>query len=80
MPTEQIGNYIIEYSGEPLKIGRAWGAYLTVYMASPNPAHRNSLLPRHRVGLDTVFLTQDAAEERAREVGIAKLAKSSHRG
>lgn len=73
MPSEQIGNYILEYAGEPLRIGSGWAAYLTIYSTSPNPAHRTSIFPRRRVRLDTVFVTQAAAEDCAREVGMSKI-------
>lgn len=79
MPAEQIGDYLIEYSGERLKIGRAWGAYLTVYLAASGTVHRTRILARHRVGLDTVYLSQEAAEARAREAGMAKLGRSSQK-
>lgn len=77
MPSEYIGDYLVEYTGEPLCIGKGWAAYLTIYAASPNPAHRTSILPKRRVCLDTVFLTQEAAAERARELAIAKIGKSA---
>jgi hypothetical protein len=77
MPTEYIGEYLVEYTGEPLSIGKGWAAYLTIYAVSPNPAHRTSIIPKRRVCLDTVFLTQEAAAERARELALEKIGKSA---
>jgi len=74
VPTEQIGAYIIEYAGQWLRFGKAWGAYLAIYDARPsNPAHRHCVFARRRVCLETVCLTQEAAEQRARELGIEKV-------
>ena len=79
MPTEYIGEYLVEFTGEPLSIGKGWAAYLTIYAVS-NPLHRTSLFPKRRVCLDTVFLTQEAAAERARELAIEKIGKSAGGG
>lgn len=77
MPTEYIGEYLVEYSGEPLRIGKGWAAYLAIYDVNRNPAFRASIFPKHRVCLDTVFITQEAAAERAREVAVAKIGRSA---
>ena len=77
MPTEYIGEYLVEYSGEPLRIGNGWAAYLAIYDVKRNPAFRASIFPKHRVCLDTVFLTQEAAADRAREVAVAKIGRSA---
>lgn len=74
MPTEYIGEYLVEYAGEPLSIGKGWAAYLTIYAVS-NSLHRTSIFPKRRVCLDTIFLTREAAEEHARKVAIAKIGK-----
>lgn len=75
MPTEYIGGYLVEYTGEPLRIGKGWAAFLAIYDVSRNPAFRASIFPKHRVSLDTVFLSQEEAAERAREVAIAKIGR-----
>lgn len=77
MPTEYIGEYLVEYSGEPLRISKGWAAYLAIYDVSRNPAFRASLLPKHRVCVETVFNSEEAAAERAREVAIIKIGRSS---
>ena len=77
MPTEYIGEYLVEYSGEPLRIGEGWGAHLAIYDVSRNPAFRASLFPKQRVCLDSVFVTQEEAAARAREVAVAKIGRSS---
>lgn len=73
MPTEYIGDYLVEYSGEPLRFSKGWAAYLAIYDVTRNPAFRASIFPKHRVCLDTVFLTEEAATERAREVAFHKI-------
>ncbi|HZW21077.1 hypothetical protein [Noviherbaspirillum sp.] len=77
MPTETIGDYLVEYSGEPLRIGNGWAAYLAIYDLTRNPAFRASLIPKHRVCLETVFNTEEAAAERAREVALEKIGPSA---
>ena len=77
MPTEYIGEYLVEYGGEPLRIGKGWAAYLAIYDVTRNPAFRAAILPKHRVCLDTEFITEEAAAERAREVAVAKIGRSS---
>jgi hypothetical protein len=79
MPSEQIGKYEIEYSGMQLQsaneepASKGWGAYVTVYGPSLNPMHRNIVFPQHRVAVDTVFPTEEAAEIEARQAAIAML-------
>jgi hypothetical protein len=77
MPTEYIGEYLVEYGGEPLCLGKGWAAYLAIYDVSRNPAFRVSLFPKRRVCLDIEFGTEEAAAERAREVAVAKIGRSS---
>lgn len=68
MPSEFIGEYEIEYAGIPLVDGEGWAAYVTVYGPSPNPMHRTALFPHHRVAVETIFPTEQAAEEQAHEI------------
>lgn len=77
MPTEYIGDYLVEYSGEPLRFTEGWGACLAIYDLSRNPAFRASIFPKHRVCVDTVFTTEEAAEQRAREIAIDKIGRSA---
>lgn len=77
MPTEYIGDYLVEYSGERLRYGKGWGAHVGIYDVSRNPAFRASLFPKQRVCVETEFLTEEAAAERAREVAIMKIGRSS---
>jgi hypothetical protein len=77
MPTEYIGEYLVEYGGEPLCLGKGWAAYLAIYDVSRNPAFRVSLFARRRVCLEMEFGTEEAAAERAREVAVAKIGRSS---
>ena len=55
MPTEQIGDYEIEYAGEHLNEVEGWAAFVTVYGPSTNPMHRNALVPHQRVAVEQVF-------------------------
>lgn len=73
MPSETIGEYEIEYSGVQLPEGEGWGAYVTVYGPSPNPMHRTPLFPHHRVAVETVFPTEQAAEEQAHQIARSLL-------
>jgi len=73
MPTETIGDYLVEYGGEPLKVVEGWAAYLAIYDVTRNPAFRASLIPKQRVCLETVFSREEAAAERAREVALEKI-------
>lgn len=77
MPTEYISDYLVEYGGEPLRISKGWAAYLAIYDVSRNPAFRVSLFPKHRVRVETVFTTEEAAAECAREVAVDKIGRSS---
>lgn len=77
MPTEYIGEYLVEYSGEPLRFVKGWGAYLAIYDVNRNPAFRASIFPKHRVCLDTIFQTEEDAAQRAREVAVAKIGPSA---
>ena len=73
MPSETIGEYEIEFSGEPLPEDEGWGAYVTIYGPSHNPMHRSSFFPHQRVAVETIFSSQQAAEEQARAIGISLL-------
>lgn len=71
MPSEKIGEYEIEYSGVRLAGSEDWAAYVTIYGPSPNPMHRNSIVPTQRVSVNNVFPTEDAAAAEARRVAIS---------
>lgn len=74
MPWETIDEYEIEYSGHPLAEGVGWGAFVTVYGPSPNPMHRNSIYPMHRVAADMIFPSEQAAQIAARKIALELLA------
>ena len=73
MPSEYIGEYVIEYAGVHLIDGEGWAAYVTVYGPSSNPMHRHPVLPYHRVAVETVFPTERAAEEHALQIARSML-------
>ncbi len=75
MPTEQIGDYEIEYEGVKMTDVEGWGAYVTIYGPSANPMHRNSIVPTQRVAVEHVFATEAEASAEARKAAKAMLAE-----
>ena len=73
MPTEQVGEYEIEYSGMKMTDVEGWAAYVTIYGPSPNPMHRNSIVPTQRVAVEHVYPTEQEAEAEAHKVAAAML-------
>lgn len=73
MPTEQLGDYEIDYSGVRLTDVEGWAAYVTIYGPSPNPMHRNSIVPPQRVAVEHVFATEAEAEAQARTAAVAMI-------
>ena len=73
MPTEQIGDYEIEYAGERLEDVDGWAACITVYGPSTNPMHRNVLVQHQRVAVEQVFATEEEALAEARVAALALL-------
>ena len=73
MPIEQVGKYEIEYEAESLPDDGGWVAYVAVFGASENPAHRNTILPRKRVDVTETFGTEEAALEAAHRIGLTML-------
>jgi hypothetical protein len=73
VPTEQIGEYAIEYSGERLTDVKGWAAYVTVYGPATNPMHRNAIVPHQRVAVEQVFATEAEAEAEAHKVAHGML-------
>jgi hypothetical protein len=71
VPTEQLGDYEIDYSGVRMTDVEGWAAYVTVYGPSANPMHRNSIVPAQRVAVEHVFTTEAEAEAEARKVAVA---------
>jgi hypothetical protein len=78
VPTEQIGQYEIEYSGVRLTDVDGWAAYMAIYGPSTNPMHRNDLVPNQRVAVEQVFASEQEAEGEARKAALAMLAPGSH--
>jgi hypothetical protein len=73
VPTEQIGEYEIEYSGMKMNDVDGWAAHVSIYGPSPNPMHRNSIVPDQRVAVEQVFATEGEAQAEARNVALAML-------
>jgi len=73
VPTEQIGDYEIEYAGEHLNEVEGWAAFVTVYGPSTNPMHRNALVPHQRVLVERVFASEEEALAEARVAALALL-------
>lgn len=70
MATEQLGDYEIEYSGVQLPESEDWGAWVEVFGPSPNPMHRQPVIPSQRVAVETRFGSQQEAEQAARRIAL----------
>jgi hypothetical protein len=79
VPTEQIGQYEIEYTGIRLTDVDGWAAYVTIYGPSTNPMHRNSIVPNQRVAVEQVFATEGEAEAAAHDAALAMLTSRGQR-
>ncbi len=73
MPSEQIGQYEIEYSGVQLAESTEWVPHVAIFAPSPNPMHRNSIFPEQRVSLERSFPNQQDAEAEAHRFALAKI-------
>lgn len=73
MPTEQLGDYEIEYSAVRMTDVEGWAAWVTIYGPSTNPMHLNSIVPAQRVSVEHVFDTEAEAEAEAHKVALAML-------
>jgi hypothetical protein len=73
VPTEQIGDYEIDYAGEHLTEVEGWGAFVTIYGPSTNPMHRNALVAHQRVAVEHVFVSEEEALAEARVAALALL-------
>ena len=71
MPTEELEDYEIEYSAVRMTDVEGWAAWVTIYGPSPNPMHRNSIVPAQRVAVEHVFATEAQAEAEARKAAVA---------
>ena len=74
MPIELVGKYEIDFEAVRLAEDAGWAAYAAVFGASENPAHRNEIVPRKRVAVETVFETEEQALAAAHESALALLA------
>lgn len=79
MPTQQRGEYEIDYSGVWMADVEGWAAHVAIYGPSPNPMHRNSIVPPQRVALETIFPTEEEAEAEAHRAALAMLDERSVR-
>lgn len=80
MPYETMREYEIEYSSAPLPDSEHWAAIVAIYGPSPNPMHRNCILPAQRVSIDTVFTSAAQAEAEARKVAMLMIEQGTHHG
>ena len=67
MPTEQIGDYEVEYAGVRVVGGEEWVAQVAIFGHSTNPMHRNPVFPAQRVLADQTFADEKSAEAGARQ-------------
>jgi len=79
MPTEQVGDYEIEYAGVRVIGGDEWVAQVAIFGHSINPMHRNPVFPVQRVLPDQTFADEKAAEQGARQVAHEMLEKEQAR-
>ena len=70
MATEQIGDYEIEYTGVHIPETEGWAAWVEVFGPSPNPMHRQPVIPSQRVAVETSFGSQQEAEQEARRIAL----------
>jgi hypothetical protein len=73
MTIEIIGKYEIDFEAEALPADAGWAAYVAVFGASDNPAHRKCIVERKRVAIESRFDSEEAALSAAREHAIAML-------
>lgn len=76
MPMEQVGKYEVEYEAGSLPDGAGWAAYVAVFGASDNPAHRKIIVARKRVALEEVFDSEAAALTAAQRIAGEMLNES----
>ena len=79
MPTEQVGDYEVEYAGVRVIGGDEWVAQVAIFGHSINPIHRNPVFPVQRVLPDQTFADEKAAEQGARQVAHEMLEKEQAR-
>ena len=70
MATEQIGDYEIEYTGVHIPETEGWAAWVEVFGPSPNPMHRQPVIPSQRVAVETSFGSQQEAEQEALRIAL----------
>jgi len=76
MPTKNIDNYEVEFTGELLEGTELWGAYVSIFAPSANPMHMLNIYPKRRVSADLTLSDQHAAEaeaERAASIILKEL-------
>lgn len=73
MPIAFVDHYEVDYTAEPLRGTRQWGAYVAIFTPSGNPLHRMNVFPRRRVLADHVFTTEAEAQAAAHAEGLAVL-------
>jgi hypothetical protein len=79
MPTEQVGDYEVEYAGVRVIGGDEWVAQIAIFGHSITPMHRNPVFPVQRVLPDQTFADEKAAEQGARQVAHEMLEKEQAR-
>lgn len=70
MATEQIGDYEIEYTGVHVPESDGWAAWVEIFGPSPNPMHRQPVLPSQHVAIETSFASEQEAEQAARQFAL----------
>ncbi|NRR33207.1 hypothetical protein HSX11_23830 [Oxalobacteraceae bacterium] len=70
MPTQNIDDYEVEFTGELLEGTKQWGAYISIYAPSDNPMHMTHIYLKRRVSADLTFSDQHAAEAEAERAAL----------
>ncbi|SFX66211.1 hypothetical protein SAMN03097694_2833 [Janthinobacterium lividum] len=79
MPIKYVDTYEINYTAEPLRGCKLWGAYVSLYTPSSNPMHRNNIVKKHRVLADHPFSTEAEAVSEAAEVALKLVERRQRR-
>jgi hypothetical protein len=70
MATEQIGEYEIAYTGVHVPESSGWAAWVEIFGPSPNPMHRQAVVPLQQVEVETSFGSEQEAEQAARRFAV----------
>ncbi len=79
MPIKYVDFYEVNYTAEPLRGCKLWGAYVAIYAPSRNPMHRVNLVKKCRVSADQQFATEADAVAEAGEAAVKLVERRQRR-